>query len=57
VLLRSPQGVPLGTLCHFDFVPCDVPVSELPLMEAAATLLARSALSARPETPAPPSID
>ena len=39
VLLRSPGGQPYGTLCHFDLVPRDVPVEELPLMEAAAPLL------------------
>lgn len=43
VLLRDVDtGKPFGTLCHFDLVPCDVPVSELPLMEAAAPLLMKA---------------
>ena len=36
VLLRDSEGAPFGTLCHFDLVPCEVPASEMPLMEAAA---------------------
>ncbi len=39
VLLTDASGAPYGTLCHFDLVPCDVPVSEMPLMEAAAAAL------------------
>jgi len=39
VLLREPGGAPFGTLCHFDLVPCDVPVQEIGLMEAAARLI------------------
>jgi hypothetical protein len=33
---RDEAGDPFGSLCHFDLVPCDVPVAEMPLMEAAA---------------------
>ncbi len=40
VLLRDSNGKPFGTLCHFDGVACDVPTAELPLMEAAARLVA-----------------
>jgi hypothetical protein len=39
VLLRDKAGRPAGTLCHFDLVPCDVPVNEMGLMQAAAPLL------------------
>jgi CheY-like chemotaxis protein/nitrogen-specific signal transduction histidine kinase len=39
VLLRDAEGRPFGTLCHFDLVPSEVPIREMPLMEAAAPLL------------------
>ncbi|MEP7117171.1 MAG: ATP-binding protein [Acidobacteriota bacterium] len=39
VLLRRPDGQGFGTLCHFDLVPCDVPVAELALMEMVAPLI------------------
>jgi CheY-like chemotaxis protein len=39
VLLRDERGRPFGTLCHFDQMPCAIPVAELPLMEAAAPCL------------------
>ncbi len=42
VLLRDERGKPFGTLCHFDLLPCDVPVTELPLMEAAAPCLMKA---------------
>ena len=42
VLLRDRAGQPFGTLCHFDRVACDVPLSELPVMEGAAPLLLRA---------------
>ncbi|MEO5763065.1 MAG: response regulator, partial [Vicinamibacteria bacterium] len=45
VLLRRDDGTPFGTLCHFDLVPCDVPVAELALMEAAAPLLMKAIAS------------
>jgi PAS domain S-box-containing protein len=46
VLLRDDEGKPFGTLCHFDFVAGDVPISEMPLMEAAAPLLLKAIQSA-----------
>ena len=42
VLLRDAAGRPFGSLCHFDVVPCDVPIAEIPLMEAAAASLMRA---------------
>jgi signal transduction histidine kinase/CheY-like chemotaxis protein len=42
VLLRGGDGAPFGTLCHFDFVPCDVPVREVALMEAVAPSIMRA---------------
>ena len=39
VLLRTDEGMPFGTLCHFDLVPCDVPVREMRLMQEAAPLI------------------
>ncbi len=42
VPLRTVDGAGLGTLCHFDLVPCDVPAREIPLMEAAARLIVPS---------------
>ncbi len=40
VPLRDQQGRTFGTLCHYDLVPCDIPVAEMPFLEAAAALLA-----------------
>ena len=39
VLLRRADGTAFGTLCHFDVVACDVPSSEIPLMEAVGRLI------------------
>lgn len=39
VLLRDIDGKPRGTLCHFDILPCDAPINDLPLMEAAASIV------------------
>lgn len=39
VLLRDADGVPFGTLCHFDLQRCEPPASELALMRAAGPLL------------------
>lgn len=39
VLIRDYQGEPFGALCHFDMKPCQVRVSDLPLLEAVAPLL------------------
>jgi hypothetical protein len=37
--LRDSSGHLCGTLRHFDEVPCDVPVNEIALMEAAGRLV------------------
>jgi CheY-like chemotaxis protein len=47
VLLRDASGESFGTLCHFDRVACDVPTSEMPLLESAALSLMRSLLRSR----------
>ena len=47
VLLRAEGGEPFGTLCHFDAVPCAVPVAEVPFMEAAAPYLLRALAPSR----------
>jgi CheY-like chemotaxis protein/anti-sigma regulatory factor (Ser/Thr protein kinase) len=39
-VLRDAEGRPMGTLCHFDPSPCDIPVSEIPLLEALAPYVA-----------------
>lgn len=39
VLIRDYRGEPFGALCHFDMKPCQVRVSDLPLLEAVAPLL------------------
>lgn len=39
VLIRDASGAPFGTLCHFDTQPCEVPKSQLPLMEQIAPYL------------------
>ena len=36
VLIRSEDGAPFGTLCHFDFLPCQERSSDIPLLEAIA---------------------
>ena len=36
VLIRSEDGAPFGTLCHFDPLPCQVRSSDIPLPEAIA---------------------
>lgn len=38
VLIRDYQGEAYGALCHFDMKPCQVRVSDLPLLEAVAPL-------------------
>ncbi|MEO8005373.1 MAG: PAS domain-containing protein [Betaproteobacteria bacterium] len=45
VLLRNEDGKPFGTLCHFDLVPCDIPVREMSLMEAAAPMIVRALIT------------
>lgn len=39
VLMRDPQGGIYGTLCHYDLELCQALAMNLPLLEAAATLL------------------
>lgn len=39
VLIRDYRGEPYGALCHFDMKPCQVRVSDIPLLEAVAPLL------------------
>ena len=38
-LVRSVDGTPVGTLCHFDLRSQPVPADEIPLLEAIAPLL------------------
>ena len=37
--IRDESGTPVGTLCHFDLMPCQAPSAELPLLTAAAAQL------------------
>lgn len=39
VLIRDAQGGAYGTLCHYDWQRCQPRTTDLPLLEAAATLL------------------
>jgi len=39
VLISSPEGVPYGTLCHFDILRCEPRTSDIPLLKAAAPLI------------------
>lgn len=39
VLVRTAQGQVYGTLCHYDLQRCQERTADLPLLEAAATLL------------------
>jgi len=39
VLISSPQGVPYGTLCHYDIRRCETRNSDIPLLKAAAPLI------------------
>jgi GAF domain-containing protein len=34
--IRDESGRVVGTLCHFDLMPCQVPTAELPVLTAAA---------------------
>src|SRR5262249_52083684 len=36
VPISDERGEPFGTICHFDHQPCEVPTSELVLMEQLA---------------------
>jgi hypothetical protein len=39
VLISSPEGVPYGTLCHYDILRCETRTSDIPLLMAAAPLI------------------
>jgi hypothetical protein len=47
VPIRADDGSCFGTLCHFDLRPRLAPLGELPLLERAAVLLARTVASVR----------
>lgn len=40
VPIRNAEGEPIGTLCHLDLVPRDVPDADIPVLERAAELIA-----------------
>jgi hypothetical protein len=42
VQLRNDNGVPVGTLCHFDLKPCEPRTSDMQLLEMVAPLLQRA---------------
>ena len=42
VLIRDRQGVPYGSLCHFDPQPCQPRVSDVPLLREVAPLIYES---------------
>ena len=39
VLIPDGAGVPWGTLCHYDFQPCQMRRTDIPLLQAVAPLL------------------
>lgn len=39
VLISSREGVPYGTLCHYDVRRCQVRTSDIPLLQAAAPFI------------------
>lgn len=41
-LITTPEGEPFGSLCHFDFLPCQSRTSDAPLLEQAAHLVYRA---------------
>ncbi len=41
-LIRDAHGMPFGTLCHYDMLPCEQRTSDVPLLEAAAAILHRA---------------
>ena len=45
VQLRDVDGVALGTLCHFDFKPCQPRTGDLQLLEMLAPLLQRTIMA------------
>jgi hypothetical protein len=38
-VIKSPDGEPFGTICHYDLQPCQTRTSDMPLLVAAAALL------------------
>ena len=38
-LIRDENGEPYGTLCHYDMLPCEQRISDIPLLEAATPLI------------------
>jgi hypothetical protein len=47
VLISSPEGMPYGTLCHYDIQRCETRTSDIPLLKAAAPLIYESIAGAR----------
>jgi hypothetical protein len=39
VLIRDAAGAPWGTLCHYDFQPCQMRTTDIPLLEAVAPMV------------------
>lgn len=39
VLISTPEGVPYGTLCHYDVQRCETRTSDIPLLQAAAPFI------------------
>ena len=39
VLISSPEGVPYGTLCHYDIQRCETRTSDIPLLKAAVPFI------------------
>jgi GAF domain-containing protein len=52
-LLRGEDGVPYGTLCHFDVQRCQRSQQELALLQAAAPLVSRYLAASGRGAPAP----
>jgi hypothetical protein len=46
----EPRGDVIGSLCHFDLRPCQIPKAELPTVRAAAGLVWTYCLAARSDT-------
>ncbi len=51
VLIRSADGKPFGTLCHFDVLPCQERSTDIPLLEAVAPLMFKALLEGRAALP------
>jgi hypothetical protein len=39
VVIPDPKGAAWGTLCHYDFKPCEMRKSDIPLLEAVSRLV------------------